>query len=59
MFYELPRFKEAETAIANPMSYCQAQLTMTPDLREGYSQCLYVKGQLMSVNHMCSGVLYK
>ncbi|XP_003730369.2 uncharacterized protein LOC100888565 isoform X1 [Strongylocentrotus purpuratus] len=44
---QLHKFKEAETAIANPMSYCQTQLTMTPDLREGYSQCLYVKGNLL------------
>eukprot|EP00057_Strongylocentrotus_purpuratus_P007244 XP_011661718.1 PREDICTED: uncharacterized protein LOC100890637 [Strongylocentrotus purpuratus] len=44
---QLHRYHEAETAIANPLSYCETQVAMTPDLREGYSQCLYVKGNLL------------
>ncbi|XP_041482391.1 uncharacterized protein LOC121429449 [Lytechinus variegatus] len=44
---QLHQFRDAETAIVDPISYCQSQRMMTSDLREGYSQCLYVKGNLL------------
>lgn len=44
---QLHMFNEAENAIVEPISYCEQQRLMNPSLNEGYSQCLYVKGNLL------------
>ena len=47
----LLRFNDAEESLHKPMRYCEGQplTTMPTDLKEGYSQCIYVKGRSKNI----------